>query len=183
MLKPARQGLPEAVPAVGSGVVPRAVVVPPSTPVRAVAAAPVETRPPVPATEEARPAGASPEPARPTTGEPAAAPVTAPAARAIAVGPSAPTPRAPAAYASPALTSSYAAQQAQLESRHVQEFAKPPAGESPQALSARQQSEHRTLDATYHQAAAAGRTSMPPLAAPRYSPPPPRPPSAPAPHR
>ena len=216
-LRPARQGLPEPVPAVGSGMVPRAVVVPPAAPARTttetpaarppVTVAETPTRPAAPAAETparlaapatetpARPAApatetparaavpppTSPEPARVTT-EPVAQPAQSPV-RAAAVGPSSPTPRAPAAYASPALTSSFAAQQAQLEARHVQEFAKPPAGESPQALSARQQTEHRTLEANYHQAAAAGRTSMP-SPAPRPAAPTPRPPpSAPSPHR
>ena len=179
LLKPARQGLPEPVPAIGAATVPRAVVVPPTVPARGTTETPA-ARPPVTAAETpARPATPSPEPARVTTTERAAQPPAQSPVRATAVGPSAPTPRAPAAYASPALSASYAAQQAQLEARHVQEFAKPPAGESPQALSARQETEHRTLEANYHQAAAAGRTSMP---APRPAAPPPRAP-APAPHR
>jgi hypothetical protein len=62
-----------------------------------------------------------------------------------------------------------------METRHVQEFAKPPAGESSTALSVRQETEHKTLDQNYHQAAAAGKTVMPP------PPPPSRPSPAPAP--
>ena len=143
-LKPARQGLPEAVPAVGSGMVPRAVAVPP-----------------------------------PTTTT-----ITVPRAR--AAGPPPPAPRTPAPSAPPALTSSYAAQKAAMESRHVQEFAKPPATESPQALAARQETEHRTLEMNYHQAAAAGKPVMPPPPPPPRPapppPPPPRPPTATAPH-
>lgn len=134
-------------------------------------------RPTTPATESPARAGATPpEPARVTATEPAAAPrpPETPPARPAPIGPPAPTPRSPAAYASPALTSSYAAQQSQQEARHVQEFAKPPAGESPQALAARQEAEHRTLESNYHQAAVAGKTAMPPAPAPtRPSPVPP----------
>ena len=199
-LKPARQGLPETV-AAGSGNVPRAVVVAPTTsPARPTAAAPNAARPAVtlptepaprpaatpepaarPAVTAAEPAARTPvpptepatretvpaEPARVTTTQPAEPRPTEPVpAQAKPTRPPAPTPRSPAAYASPALASSYAAQQAQLESRHVQEFAKPPAGESPQALAARQEAEHQTLQSNYHQAAAAGKTVMPPAPQP-----------------
>ena len=217
-LKPARQGLPEAV-AAGSGNVPRAVVVAPTTPATrpmtstpnvahatvpsptepttrpaevpeptrpagtaepasrpAVTATEPAARPPSPPTEPANRATTTPEPAHVAASQPAEPRPTA-SAQATPTRPSAPTPRSPAAYASPALASSYAAQQSQLESRHVQEFAKPPAGESPQTLAARQEAEHQTLQSNYHQAAAAGKTVMPP------APPLPRPqPAAAPPH-
>ena len=49
-----------------------------------------------------------------------------------------------------------------MEDRHTQQFAKPPAGVSPDALAERQQTEHNDLDTRYHQAAAAGKSTMPP---------------------
>jgi hypothetical protein len=54
-----------------------------------------------------------------------------------------------------------------MESRHEQQYAKPPKGMSSDALSEQQQSEHNELDTRYHQAAGAGKTTMPPRAAPR----------------
>jgi hypothetical protein len=83
-----------------------------------------------------------------------------------------PAARPPVRAGSPALNAAYAAQRTQMEERHVQQFAKPPAGVTPDALAERQQAEHNDLDARYHQAAAEGRSALPPPrpAAPRSSP-------------
>ncbi len=66
---------------------------------------------------------------------------------------------------SPTLDDEFHTQSSQMESRHVQEFAKPPAGESPEALAARQEGEHRSLQQQYEGAKARGAQHMP--AAPR----------------
>jgi hypothetical protein len=49
-----------------------------------------------------------------------------------------------------------------METRHAQEFAKPPSGESQQALAEQQDADHRDLQARYQQAAAAGKSTLPP---------------------
>lgn len=103
-------------------------------------------------------------PARPTVPvkpEPAARvfaprPPTAPAAPGQA-------PRTPAA----SLDRSYQAERSAVEARHREEFAKPPAGESPTALSQRQEAEHQELDQRYQKAQAAGKSAMPPKPATR----------------
>jgi len=95
--------------------------------------------------------------------EPAAAPVRLPPG-------APPMPNGKSAVASRAqLDQAYAHAQQQMEQRHEQEFAKPPKGETVPQLTARQDSEHRDLSARYQQAAAAGKSKLPP------SPKPPRP--------
>ena len=54
-----------------------------------------------------------------------------------------------------------------MESRHRQEFAKPPAGESPAALEQRQEAEHQELDQRYEKAQASGASAMPAREAPK----------------
>ena len=66
--------------------------------------------------------------------------------------------------ASSSLAASYAAQRDAQETRHIQEFANPPEGESESVLPARQESEDQALDQRYREAATSGRTSMPPRA-------------------
>ena len=107
-------------------------------------------------------------PNRPAAVPPATGVRTEPAAPA---GPPPPVARPTERVGSPSLAASYAAERDQQETRHVQEFAKPPAGESQAALAARQQTEDQALESRYHQAATAGRPAMPP----RPSAPPPRP--------
>jgi hypothetical protein len=63
---------------------------------------------------------------------------------------------------SSSLTESYAQERNAQETRHIQEFAQPPAGESQASLAARQEAEDQALESRYHQAAASGRTTMPP---------------------
>jgi len=60
------------------------------------------------------------------------------------------------------LDQAYARAQQQMEQRHEQEFATPPRGETMPELTARQDSEHRDLSARYQQAAAAGKSKLPP---------------------
>ena len=116
-----------------------------------------------------------------TVGRPIAMPPNRPAAvppatgvraePATPAGPPPPVARPTERVGSPSLAASYAAERDQQETRHVQEFAKPPTGESQAALAARQQTEDQALESRYHQAASAGRPTMPP----RPSAPPPRP--------
>ena len=88
--------------------------------------------------------------------EPAAAPVRLPPG-------APPMPNGKGAAASRAqLDQAYAKAQQQMEQRHEQEFAKPPKGETVPELTARQDSEHRDLSARYQQAAAAGKSKLPP---------------------
>ena len=97
-------------------------------------------------------------PRSPTTGTGPAAPAPRP------VGPPAAAPPSPVAPRSPptSLERSYQAERATEEARHRQEFAKPPAGESPAALSQRQEAEHQELDQRYEQARASGASTLPP---------------------
>jgi len=170
-LKPARAGLPAAHPVFQTGVVSRPMTPPPSVGAHAAIAQPPREQ----VTARAQETTAPPSPAAASneataTRVPAAATMTSrpPAAR--------PAVRA----ASPSLSASYAAERTQMEDRHVQQFAKPPAGVTPDALAERQQTEHNDLDARYHQAAAAGKTTMPP---PRPAARPAAPRPAPAPKR
>jgi len=78
------------------------------------------------------------------------------------LGPPPPVPHPAIPTASPSLEASYDAQRQQQETRHIQEFAKPPAGETQAALAARQEAEDQALESSYHQAASAGRVTMPP---------------------
>jgi hypothetical protein len=57
---------------------------------------------------------------------------------------------------------SYEAERSQMESRHINEFAAPPRGESPQALYNRQESERRALQSRYQGSRPAPRASAPP---------------------
>ena len=68
------------------------------------------------------------------------------------------------------LDQAYHAQLSTMETRHVQEFASPPKGETPQALAARQETEHADLQQRYTTARVTGAKTLPP----------PRPPSRPA---
>jgi hypothetical protein len=143
-LKPARAGLPEARAAVAGARPAR-----PVTPPRA-AAAPEPARPAAPPPANAKPVPAPksvpPTPARPE------APVAAPRP---------PVARPPVSLGSKSLDTSYATQREKLEAKHVQQFAKPPAGVSPKTLAEKQDSEHAALEARYHQAAVAGKPAMP----------------------
>jgi hypothetical protein len=149
-LTPARAGLPVAHPVFQTGVVSRPMTPPPSVGAHAAIAQPPREQVTARAQETTAPAPAPNEAT--ATRVPASATMVSrpPAAR--------PAVRA----GSPALDASYAAERTQMEARHVQQFAKPPAGVSPDALAERQQAEHNDLDARYHQAAAAGRSAMPP---------------------
>jgi len=81
----------------------------------------------------------------------------------------------------PNLAQQYQQQRNDMENRHAQEAANPPANVQPQALAKQQATEHRTLDNNYVQARSSGAKSMPapsprPAApAPRPAAPPPRP--------
>jgi len=105
-----------------------------------------------------------PQPAQPPTApgqRPAPKPPTAvpaPPAQAAATQPTARPQAAP-------LDQSYQAERAATEARHRQEFAKPPAGESPSALAQRQEAEDEALNQRYQQARTSGMTAMPPKAA------------------
>ncbi len=87
----------------------------------------------------------------------------------------------------PNLATQYTQQRNDMENRHAQEAANPPANVQPQALAKQQATEHRTLDNNYVQARSSGAKSMPappprPAApAPRPAAPPPR--AAPAPKK
>jgi hypothetical protein len=132
-----RPGLPATRPAIQSGTVAHPVARPP-------------TRPPPTVLPSIPPRPPSPEVTASSPGRPAR------------VGPPPPVPRPATRTASAPLAASYAAQREAMETRHVQEFAQPPRNESPTALSARQDAEDQALENRYHQAAAAGRTTMPP---------------------
>ena len=80
----------------------------------------------------------------------------------------------------PSLAQQYQQQRNDMETRHSQEAASPPAGGTPESLAKQQATEHRTLDNNYVQARASGAKSMPPAPAPRPAAPAPRP-AAPAP--
>jgi len=60
-----------------------------------------------------------------------------------------------------ALDQSFGDERQQLESRHIQEFAKPPAGESREEMYQRQETEHRDLISRYNTARSAGAARMP----------------------
>jgi hypothetical protein len=62
---------------------------------------------------------------------------------------------------SASLDAEFHTQSEQMESRHVQEFAKPPKGESQQSMAARQESEHQDLQQRYESARVQGAQHMP----------------------
>lgn len=97
-------------------------------------------------------------PGSPTTGTRPAVPAPRPVGPPAAAPPSPVAPRSPP----PSLERSYQAERTAEEARHRQEFAKPPAGESPAALSQRQEAEHQELDQRYEQARASGASTLPP---------------------
>ena len=68
------------------------------------------------------------------------------------------------------LDQSYQTERTQMEARHRQEFARPPAGETPAALARRQEAEHRDLQQRYQQAQAKGMPTLPPAPKPAPSP-------------
>jgi hypothetical protein len=186
-LKPARAGLPAAHPVFQTGVVSRAMTPPPAAGARPAIAQPPSAQvtaraPEPPQAAEPRPAPQATEPRpvqTPAPSEAAGTRVTVPAPVMQSRPPAArPAVRA----ASPSLNASYVAERTQMEDRHVQQFAKPAAGVTPDALAERQQTEHNDLDARYHQAAAAGKPTMaPPRPAARSAPPRAAPRAAPAP--
>lgn len=120
---------------------------------------------PEPATKVFAPRAPAPQP-------PVAAPANVPS-RAAAPRPPQPEAAAPgltatAPHAPPSsLDRSYQAERSAEEARHRQEFAKPPAGESPAALEQRQEAEHQELDQRYQRARASGASAMPPREAPK----------------
>jgi hypothetical protein len=60
------------------------------------------------------------------------------------------------------LDQEYQTERNQMESRHVQEFARPPAGESEQGLRERQEVEHQQLEQRYNSAQRSGAVHLPP---------------------
>jgi hypothetical protein len=165
-LKPARAGLPAARPAFQTGTLSRPMTPPPSASTRPAIAQPPREQ--VTARAQETTPSPTPSPVATATRVPVGTPMSSSRP---------PAARAPVRTASPSLNASYVAERTQMESRHEQQFAKPPAGQTSDALAEQQQSEHNELDARYHQAAVAGKTTMPPRAAPR---PAPRPAPAPA---
>lgn len=114
-------------------------------------------RPSIPVTP--KPATTVFAPRAPAEGITSARPAPRPIAPQGAATPGVPvTPRSP----STPLEQSYQAERARAEARHRDEFAKPPAGESPAALSQRQEAEHQELDQRYEEARARGAPTMPP---------------------
>ena len=118
-------------------------------------------------------------PPPPSTPEAASAP--APPTR-VQAPPSRPAPPAEGSRQAPRpshhspLDQSYQTERTQMEARHRQEFARPPAGEAPAALARRQEAEHRDLQQRYQQARAKGMAGLPPAPKPA-----PRPAPTPAP--
>jgi hypothetical protein len=132
----------------------------PATKVFAAPAATPVAPPAVP--QAAKPQPAKPEPApAPKLGPPPAQkpPTPAPPAQAAQT-----TPRSPPAST---LDQAYQAERATTEARHRQEFAKPPAGESPSALAQRQEAEDQDLTQRYQQARTQGMPALPPKEAPK----------------
>ena len=72
----------------------------------------------------------------------------------------------PAGHAMTPLDQEYQNAHAQMETRHVQEFARPPAGESEQALPERQEAEHEELLRRYQAAQRDGAQHLPPPSPP-----------------
>ncbi len=141
---------------------------PPSAqPPRAPEPGPKAAQAPPPAAAPALPAQGA-KPGLPPAQKP---PTPAPPAQAAELG-QRPAPKPPAAApARPAqatpLDQSYQAERAATEARHRQEFAKPPAGESPAALAQRQEAEDQDLSQRYQQARTQGTTALPPKEAPK----------------
>jgi uncharacterized protein DUF6600 len=163
-LTPARAGLPPVVPAFVPGVPRRSPPprpLPPSTPETAPAPAPAEPAPPI--RVPAPPARSVPPESRSRQ-----APQSEP-----------PAPRQPPH--SP-LDQAYQTERARVEARHRQEFARPPAGETPAALARRQEAEHRDLQQRLQQARTKEMPASPPAPrpAPRPAPKPKPTPKAPA---
>jgi hypothetical protein len=167
-LQPARAGLPAAHPVFQTGVVSRAMTPPPPAGSHPAMAQPPSAQMTARAQETTTPQAAEPRAAAPSE----ATATRVPASPAMQSRPPAARPAVRAA--SPSLNAAYVAQRTQMEDRHVQQFAKPPAGVTPDALAERQQTEHNELDARYHQAAAAGKATLPPPrpAVTRSAPPP-----------
>jgi hypothetical protein len=109
-----------------------------------------------------------PPPSGVTPGQPSpSAPVLSTQSRVVPVQPGPPPTVAPPARVIPhpplsPLDQSYQAERAQMEIRHQQEFAKPPAGESVEALSLRHDAEHQELEQRYQKARASGQDHLPP---------------------
>jgi hypothetical protein len=126
-------------------------------------------RPGFVATPAPRPVPSQPRPpiAEPTRGPATATRVPQPPPRPTIS--SAPAPH-------PNLAQQYQQQRNDMENRHSNEAANPPAGQTPQALAKQHSDEHRALDNTYVQQRASGARSMPAAPPPRPAPaPPPRP--------
>ena len=119
-----------------------------------------KTMEPTPARLSIRP----PPTAKPGPNQPPSRVAPEPAVAPVRLPPGAPPmPNGKGAAASRAqLDQAYARAQQQMEQRHEQEFATPPRGETMPELTARQDSEHRDLSARYQQAAAAGKSKLPP---------------------
>jgi uncharacterized protein DUF6600 len=154
-------------------------------PARATIAPP---KPPTP--QPARTGFVASTPARPTPSQPRAVTPIPPRGPSAATRVPQPPPRPTISTArppSPSLAKSYTQQSNQLETRHAQEAATPPAGVSSEQLATQHAQEHRQLDNTYVQARESGAKTMPPPAprpaapAPRPAPPRPAAPSRPAP--
>lgn len=116
-----------------------------------------------------RPAGATEGTMRPATVRPPGGAELQPRRRGLpatrrALG--AAPPRRVGVASSP-LEDSYGAQHADLDARHIREFAQPSRVETPQALSERQEAERRELQSRYQAARQGGMTRMPAPAAPR----------------
>ncbi len=145
---------PGAAPAAATGPAPRPAPAPGQAP-----APPPPTQTPRPGQDQGPSApaatGPAPRPAPPRGQAAGPPPPTQPPRPVQAQGPA---PEPPAS----TLDRSYQAERANLEARHRQEFAQPPAGESPAALSQRQEAEHQALDQRYQQARGSGKATMPP---------------------
>jgi hypothetical protein len=166
-LTPARPGLPPAVPPFAPGAPRRSPPPPPpSSPVAAPAPAP-------PAPAPVAPAPPAPVPAPPSRPVPSARSRQAPRPEPPGAGsqqarqPEPPAPRQPP---HPPLDHAYLAERAQLESRHRQEFARPPAGETPAALAQRQEAEHRVLQQRFQQTRTREMPAPPPVPKPAPNP-------------
>jgi hypothetical protein len=154
--------------------VPQAAKPQPAQPPRAREPGPKAAQTPPPAAAPAPPVQAA-KPAPPPAQKP---PTSAPPAQAAELG-QRPAPKPPTAAPSPPaqpaqttarppatpLDQSYQAERAATEARHRQEFAKPPAGESPAALAQRQEAEDQDLTQRYQQARTQGTPTLPPKGA------------------
>jgi hypothetical protein len=73
-----------------------------------------------------------------------------------------PPPNGGAAPGNNALELQYQNEKTQMEVRHRTEFTRPPAGETQENLTARQEAEHRELDTRYQTARTQGLKTLPP---------------------